>query len=705
MAMSSRTPAPPGTALRRAAATGTVALLVLSAFGAGVVVTEARGGGDPPLRLTAAGLDSGLSCDGLRAWYVDHGVAQVTAWGWQGPAYRMLAGTAPGSGMAEDAAGATPGTSLDAHPGSSTGTNVQEAGVDEPDIAKTTGDLLVRISGDTLKTDDVSGSEPRRLGVAALDRMGDPRLLLSGDRAVVIGAEVGDPTAGASLLAPPPRTWVRTYDLADPRAPTLVSSREYDGSLVSARQVGPVVRLVLDGGLPQLDFVQPSESVSAERALTHNQGVVRSSTVDDWLPHVTSYDTATHGPYRSPVSTPLVDCSDVAVPETFNGLGTLTVVGLDPAEPTTTDTTAVATASEAAYLSPSHLYVATSTWSGAGLTPLSMPMPTPMPMPVPVPMPADASQPTRLYGFDLSGTSATYVGMGTVSGSVAGSWSMDEHDGVLRVAASSPSGSTSVVMLRPESGRLLDVGHLDGLGEGQQLKSVRWFDDLAVLVTFRQTDPFYVLDVGDPADPRLLGTLHLPGWSSYLQPVGPRLVLGLGQTAPQDVITPPPLPTVPPVPVPEPPQPKATDQLLPEAGQGVATASPGPTEAPDRPPVRISTQRAKATLFDLGDLAHPRVAGTVTYPQDSVSMAGTDPHLVTWLPERHILLTVIASGPGSATYAGSRRWISVLTVRAGSVSNRLVPVAAGVIEEVRTVPLADGRVVLVTGDSVRFLTL
>ena len=82
----------------------------------------------------------------------------------------------------------------------------------------------------------------------------------------------------------------------------------------------------------------------------------------------------------------------------------------------------------------------------------------------------------------------------------------------------------------------MDIGHLDGLGVRQELKSVRWFDDLAVLVTFQQTDPFYVVDLADPAHPRVLGALHLPGWSSYLHPVGPHLVLGLGQTAPQQVI-------------------------------------------------------------------------------------------------------------------------------------------------------------------------
>jgi hypothetical protein len=319
-------------------------------------------------------------------------------------------------------------------------------------------------------------------------------------------------------------------------------------------------------------------------------------------------------------------------------------------------------------------------------------------------MPTDGTEPTRIYGFDLSGMSARYVGMGSVGGTVAGSWSMDEHDGVLRVAASS-GGGTSVVVLRPESGRLLDVGHLDGLGVGQQLKSVRWFDDLAVLVTFRQVDPFYVVDVADPTDPRVLGALHLPGWSSYLHPVGPHLVLGLGQTSPPEMMIEAPE-AMPPMPVPPKPAPQSSD--APSSPDGTITASPITVDPPMWP---VPQGHAKATLFDISDLAHPRDVDTVTYRAGSVAMAGTQPHQVTWLPDRDILLTVLwGSIPSGWTPQTARpvpaAWVSVLTVRDGTLDNRMVAVPeAGDVNDVRTVPLADGRVVLVAGDSVRFLTV
>jgi hypothetical protein len=666
--------------LRRTLATVTVLAAVGTAFAAGTLVAD-RGGEDPSYRLTAAGLDDGLSCEGLQRWYVAHGLDRVTAWGWQVPTYRTYAPSL----AAEDAAGAVPAAPLDTRTGSDTGTNVQEAGVDEPDIVKATGHLLVRISAGSLDVDDVSGVEPRRLGVVPLDRMGDPELLLAGDRAVVIGAEVDHPAAGAPFTPPPPRTWVRTYDLSDPSTPTLVDARRYDGTLVSARQVGSTVRLVLDAGLPSLAFTSPSSTRTQQQSLEHNRRVVRDSAASDWLPHVTTYADGQES------SATLVDCSGVAVPETFDGLGTLAVVGFDPARPDTMDTSAVATASQTAYMSPTHLYVATSPWSR--MFRLSGP---------PV-LPMNGSLPTRIYGFDLSGTAARYVGMGTVDGSIAGSWSMDDHDGSLRVAVATPSGSTSLVVLRPESGRLLDVGHLDGLGPGQELRSVRWFGDLAVLVTFRQIDPFYVVDVADPTQPRVLGALHLPGWSSYLHPVGPHLVLGLGQTGPGEVTIDPlqPNPAMPSVPGPSTPEPQSGVTASPDDGQ--VWSPPNVPRSWKR--VIVPAQRAKASLFDISDLAHPRDVDTVSYPNGTVPMAGTDPHQVTWLPDRDTLLTVIGSGSVAATYGGSRVWVSVLTIRGGSLDDRLVPVAASDADGVRTVPLDDGRVVLVAGDAVSFLAL
>ena len=148
-----------GTAFRRIVATVTVLLAVTTAFAAGFLVSDARHDRKPTLELTAAGLDTGLSCDRLRQWYVEHGLDRVTAWGWQIPAMRAAV---PQAGVAEDSAGSPTSPSLDTATGSGTGTNVQEAGVDEPDLAKVSSDLLVRISGGR-----AGSASPRSTGSAS----------------------------------------------------------------------------------------------------------------------------------------------------------------------------------------------------------------------------------------------------------------------------------------------------------------------------------------------------------------------------------------------------------------------------------------------------------------------------------------------------------------------------------------------------------
>jgi beta propeller domain-containing protein len=696
--------------LRRTAAVLGVLLAVTTAFVAGVAFSPGHDGRASRLLLSGQDLGSGLPCGQLRQWYVAHALDQVTAWGWQGPPiYDGVEVPAPGVGAAQPEArpadGAVPGTSLDTATTSATGTNVQETGVDEPDVAKAVDGLLVRVQGDRLLTYDVSGRQPRALGSAALVLTGNPQVLLAGDRAVVLGSVTEDPAAGAPPFPPTPRTWVRTFDLSDPAHPTEVDARQYDGTLVSARQTGDVVRLVLSSGLPSLDFTRPDSTGDQKAALAMNRAVVRHSTIQDWLPTVSSGDPAVTS--SAVTRTGLVDCSDVEVPDSFGGLGTLSVVGFAATAPGDVSTTAVATGSEVAYMAPGHLYVATSPWSGGPVCCGGI-------------APSPAGGATHLYAFDLAGTAARYVGAGTVDGYVASSASMDEHQGVLRVALGSAAASsaTSVVVLRPESGRLAEVGRLDGLGPGQQLKSVRWFDDLAVLVTFRQIDPFYVVDLADPARPHLLGVLHLPGWSSYLHPVGPHLLLGLGQAAPQRVPVdepPVPLPTAPTVgPLPTRPTvgplPPRLLPSIPHVTVAPATPSASPVGGPPptQPPagggvgrIRATLEHAKATLFDITDLAHPRALATVRYPAGSLARAGLEPHQVTWLPQRHTLLTVVSRG-----YAGVGTWVSVLTVTGGTLHDRLLPVPPTPdVNGVRTVPLDDGRVVLVAGDTVRFLPL
>jgi uncharacterized secreted protein with C-terminal beta-propeller domain len=86
-----------------------------------------------------------------------------------------------------------------------------------------------------------------------------------------------------------------------------------------------------------------------------------------------------------------------------------------------------------------------------------------------------------------------------------------------------------VVKLEERGGSLVETGRVGGLGRTEQIRAVRYFGDIAAVVTFRQTDPLYLLDLS--GQPKVLGELKVPGFSTYLHPIGDGLLLGIGQDA------------------------------------------------------------------------------------------------------------------------------------------------------------------------------
>jgi inhibitor of cysteine peptidase len=129
---------------------------------------------------------------------------------------------------------------------------------------------------------------------------------------------------------------------------------------------------------------------------------------------------------------------------------------------------------------------------------------------------------------------------GSVPGFPLNQFSLDEYDGNLRVATTVGGRSASVFGWGGGRGTSandvyildadLDVeGELLDLGLGERIYAARFIGETGYLVTFRETDPFYVLDLSDPDDPRKAGELKIPGYSSYLHPLGKDMILGIGK--------------------------------------------------------------------------------------------------------------------------------------------------------------------------------
>lgn len=112
---------------------------------------------------------------------------------------------------------------------------------------------------------------------------------------------------------------------------------------------------------------------------------------------------------------------------------------------------------------------------------------------------------------------------------------MSDAGDVLRVVTTTTGSDgrevTGLTTLERRGGDLTVVGEVGGLGRGEQVKAVRFADDVAYVVTFKRTDPLWVLDLHDPARPVVAGELHMPGYSTYLHLIGAGRLIGVGQDA------------------------------------------------------------------------------------------------------------------------------------------------------------------------------
>jgi uncharacterized secreted protein with C-terminal beta-propeller domain len=112
-------------------------------------------------------------------------------------------------------------------------------------------------------------------------------------------------------------------------------------------------------------------------------------------------------------------------------------------------------------------------------------------------------------------------------------FSFSEHEGYLRVATTEVGDDEQsyVTVLADVDQALVQVGQVGGLGRGERIQAVRFIGPVGYVVTFRQTDPLYTVDLSDPRQPRVVGELKLLGYSAYLHPLDDGRLLGVGQDA------------------------------------------------------------------------------------------------------------------------------------------------------------------------------
>lgn len=503
----------------------------------------------PPIQAlpVSYGLQSFDACEDFLDYVKGHAVDMVGPWGFEygywGPVFRGgFEGDVVFEAAADEATAAPTSGGVPLQQGVDfSGTNIQELGVDEPDIIKTDGRRIVVTSGNVLYIIDVEDEEPRLAGQVTMETGWASDLFLLDDRVLVMG--YGDSYATplvepgfASDVAgeawyPTPISTLIEIDISNIEDPQIERTLFIDGNKISARMVGSSVRVVVSSMPTGFEFKYPETSgLKAERdAEAFNRDVIMNSTIDNWVPYYVLED----GSGRVIREGSLLDCTEAHHPEEFSGLNMLNVLTIDLDNSLSIDdAVGVLASGDIVYSSTDAMYIASSAWQNWELFTEDDT--------------ADAisDYTTDIHKFDISDpTRATYVATGRVTGFMLSQWSMSEYEGNLRVATTtSPDwwwgggqeSESFVTVLDEQDGELVEMGKVGGLGKGERIYSVRFIDEVGYVVTFRQTDPLYTIDLSDPTDPTVVGELKILGYSAYLHPVGDGLLLGVGQDATEE---------------------------------------------------------------------------------------------------------------------------------------------------------------------------
>lgn len=409
----------------------------------------------------------------------------------------------------EDSAPKSAAGSDSAASGDFSQTNLQEEGVDEGDIVKTDGTYIYVLRQDLslviLKAD---GKDSQVVSVTELSPEGDAsirEMYLDGDTVNILLSEYT-----TSLEQTEPETdmdiiyytdshrqaRILTYDVSDRSKPVQTGDVAQDGSYSESRKNG--------------DYLYLFTRYSPDLQDTYEESTIVPRLGGSTIPAEAFY-----------------------VPENLRSCDYLVISSLDISNPgEILDCKVLVSGASTFYVSGENIYIANETY--------------------------DSSQTrTEITKFHYGDGQITGMAAGSVKGYLNNSFSLNEYQGNLRVVStyygdeynnvrdmvSNLTGTyfeqnwTEHNALYVLDENLEQIGAIEGLAEGETIRSARFFGDTGYFVTFRQTDPLFSVDLSDPADPRILGELKISGFSSYLHFYGENLLLGIGYEADEDTGT------------------------------------------------------------------------------------------------------------------------------------------------------------------------
>ena len=380
-------------------------------------------------------------------------------------------------------------------------TNVQVQGVDEADIVKTDGELLFIASYDSVAI--VKAYHPDDLMVLSYvnvsDILDDSALYGSiqgiyilddnliivlsidqyhmyyGDDAIQTGFYLWDPGTEKTMIA--------IFDVSDPVDPALKDTFEISGYPVTTRMIGDTVYAV-------------------------SQFYVWKDTKQNYV-----LPTISEGS-----STEVIDVDEIyydpnaTEPEYF-----MNMMAVDMGQMESNHITLIADYSSAIYMSLDALYLTFQKWNYDDV-----------PIVVFETMSDKSYTSTSIYKIEVNGLQMAVTARGDVKGRLLNQFSMDESDGYLRVATTDGNWVNETNSVYVLNNTLHVVGSIENIAPNERIYSARFVQDTLYLVTFRQVDPLFVIDLSDPTNPLIIGEVKVTGFSTYLHPIDADHILGIG---------------------------------------------------------------------------------------------------------------------------------------------------------------------------------
>ncbi len=370
-------------------------------------------------------------------------------------------------------------------------TNIQVQGVDEADYLKNDGKFLYILHNNDLVIAQVYPPDSGKI-VSTTPVLGNPSgLFLQGDNLMVFSSEYASTwsmpkESGAKIPLQSDITHAVIYDVSDHSNPKVIRELTLPGTYDNGRMIGNRVYVLSRDSLYTSDPVMPI--------------IIEGETV---------------------AARPTIWCPPIPMNQyTLNTLTSFDLTGKSEIKATSF----LLSWDNTLYVSLDNAYLAYKKWSPywwgwnwrssmSGHT--------------------DDGEKSVIHRFSLSNGTISYEGTGTVPGYLLNQFSLDEYEGNLRVATTNERylnnewiQDNNVYVLSPE----LDIiGSLENLAKGEKIYSARFMGDLLYLVTFKQTDPLFVIDLSNPRQPGILGELKIPGYSDYLHPYDKTHLIGIGK--------------------------------------------------------------------------------------------------------------------------------------------------------------------------------